>query len=56
LGDGAGLHGRILEWFGHYLKGEPAPRWITDGVPWEEFEEEKRPVAEPGAAGGRSAR
>lgn len=22
---------RILEWFGHYLKGEAAPRWITDG-------------------------
>lgn len=24
------LH-RQLEWFGHYLKGEPAPTWITDG-------------------------
>jgi dipeptidyl aminopeptidase/acylaminoacyl peptidase len=23
-----------LEWFGHYLKGEPAPKWITDGVPY----------------------
>ncbi|MEP6494422.1 MAG: prolyl oligopeptidase family serine peptidase [bacterium] len=22
---------RQLEWFGHYLKGEPAPSWITDG-------------------------
>jgi dipeptidyl aminopeptidase/acylaminoacyl peptidase len=22
---------RILQWFGHYLKGEPAPAWITDG-------------------------
>ena len=22
---------RILAWFGHYLKGEPAERWITDG-------------------------
>jgi Dipeptidyl aminopeptidases/acylaminoacyl-peptidases len=22
---------RQLEWFGHYLKGEPAPKWITDG-------------------------
>ena len=21
---------RILEWFGHYLKGEPARRWITE--------------------------
>ena len=25
---------RILEWFGHYLKGEPAPAWITTGVPY----------------------
>lgn len=25
---------RILQWFGHYLKGEPAPEWITKGVPW----------------------
>ncbi|HSC29185.1 MAG TPA: prolyl oligopeptidase family serine peptidase [Vicinamibacterales bacterium] len=23
---------RILQWFGHYLKGEPAVPWITDGV------------------------
>jgi dienelactone hydrolase len=23
---------RIHEWFGHYLKGEPAPAWITNGV------------------------
>jgi dipeptidyl aminopeptidase/acylaminoacyl peptidase len=22
---------RILQWFGHYLKGEPAAKWITDG-------------------------
>ena len=25
-------HRRIKAWFGHYLKGEPAPAWITDGV------------------------
>lgn len=25
---------RILQWFGHWLKGEPAPSWITDGTPW----------------------
>jgi dipeptidyl aminopeptidase/acylaminoacyl peptidase len=37
---------RILEWFGHYLKGEPAPRWITDGIPFGELEAEKRRVAE----------
>lgn len=26
---------RILEWFGHYLKGEPAARWITEGENWD---------------------
>ena len=25
-------HRRILEWFGHYLRGTPAPDWITKGV------------------------
>ncbi len=25
---------RILQWFAHYLKGEPAPAWITTGVPY----------------------
>ncbi len=29
-------HRRILEWFGHYLKGEPAAPWITDGESWSE--------------------
>ncbi len=38
-------HRRILEWFGHYLKGEPAPAWITDGVSLEELDEEKKRVA-----------
>ena len=38
-------HRRILEWFGHYLKGEPAPSWITDGVPLEALEDEGRRVA-----------
>ena len=36
---------RILEWFGHYLKGDPAPAWITDGVPRAELEDEKKRVA-----------
>ena len=26
-------HRRIGAWFAHYLKGEPAPTWITAGVP-----------------------
>jgi dipeptidyl aminopeptidase/acylaminoacyl peptidase len=25
-------HQRILQWFGHYLKGEAAPKWMTEGV------------------------
>ncbi len=25
---------RIMQWFAHYLKGEPAPDWITRGVPY----------------------
>ncbi len=29
-------HRRILEWFGHWLKGEPAAEWIRRGVTWEE--------------------
>jgi dipeptidyl aminopeptidase/acylaminoacyl peptidase len=27
-------HRRINEWFDHYLKGEPAPKWISSGVTW----------------------
>jgi dienelactone hydrolase len=27
-------HRRILQWFGHWLKGEPPARWITEGRTW----------------------
>jgi dipeptidyl aminopeptidase/acylaminoacyl peptidase len=27
---------RILEWFGHYLKGEPAKKWIKVNIPYQE--------------------
>jgi hypothetical protein len=27
-------HRRILKWFGHYLKGEPAEEWIEQGIPY----------------------
>ena len=27
-------HRRILQWFGHWLKGEPAPKWMTEGLTW----------------------
>ena len=38
-------HRRILEWFGHYLQGQDAPTWITDGVPLAELDAETRRVA-----------
>lgn len=31
-------HHRIFEWFGHYLRGEPAAEWITQGEPFLERE------------------
>jgi acetyl esterase/lipase len=33
---------RILAWFGHYLKGEPAPKWMTEGQTFLEREDEIR--------------
>ena len=33
---------RILAWFGHYLKGEPATKWITDGQTFLDREAEIR--------------
>ena len=27
-------HYRVLEWFGHYVKGDPAPAWISEGQTW----------------------
>lgn len=27
-------HRRILQWFGHYLKEEPAEKWIENGIPY----------------------
>jgi dipeptidyl aminopeptidase/acylaminoacyl peptidase len=42
-GEGHGLRGlanrrdltiRYFEFFDHYLKGDPAPKWMTDGVPY----------------------
>jgi dienelactone hydrolase len=36
---------RIIAWFGHYLKGEPPERWITDGQSFLDREAEvKRPA------------
>jgi dipeptidyl aminopeptidase/acylaminoacyl peptidase len=35
-------HRRILEWFGHYLKNEPMPQWIKEGIAYEDLEGEKK--------------
>ena len=40
---------RILQWFAHYLKGEPAPDWITKGLPYltqkDGLKKKKRPIS-----------
>jgi dipeptidyl aminopeptidase/acylaminoacyl peptidase len=36
-------HSRIMQWFGHYLKGEPAPDWISAGVPYLQQKDRLRP-------------
>lgn len=37
---------RMAEYFGHHLKKEPAPKWMTEGVPYHEREAEKLPFAQ----------
>jgi hypothetical protein len=39
---------RQLEWFGHYLKGDPASSWITDG----ETYQTRQKILKDGAGGG----
>ncbi len=34
---------RFFEFFNHYLKGEPAPKWLTEGVPFLEKEIKRDP-------------
>ena len=36
---------RILQWFGHYLKNEPAAPWISDGMSFLEREQELKRAA-----------
>jgi len=43
---------RQLEWFGHYLKGEPAPAWITEGESFMERQALLRAAGE-GASGSQ---
>jgi dipeptidyl aminopeptidase/acylaminoacyl peptidase len=35
---------RIFAWFGHYLKGEPGPAWITDGESYLDRQRELKTV------------
>ncbi|MGH7573936.1 MAG: alpha/beta hydrolase family protein, partial [Longimicrobiales bacterium] len=35
-------HRRVMDWFDHYLKGEPAPPWITEGVKFLDKDDETR--------------
>ncbi len=37
---------RMSEYFDHHLKGAPAPKWMTDGVPFHERDAEKLPFAQ----------
>lgn len=40
-------HRRINQWFGHYLKGEPAPEWIAKGVKFLDREKELKKLKKP---------
>jgi len=51
-GEGHGLRGmanrkdltiRFFQFFDHYLKGAPAPKWLTDGVPFLEKDNDATP-------------
>ncbi len=36
---------RMAEYFDHHLKGVPAPKWMTEGVPYRDRDREKLPFA-----------
>jgi dipeptidyl aminopeptidase/acylaminoacyl peptidase len=40
-------HRRIVDWFGHYLKGEPAPSWIANGVSYLDREQQLKALKGP---------
>ena len=51
-GEGHGLRGmanrkdltiRFFQFFDHYLKGAPAPKWLADGVPFLDKDNTKEP-------------
>jgi dipeptidyl aminopeptidase/acylaminoacyl peptidase len=43
---------RILQWFGHYLKGEPAQKWIIDGQSYLERQDEVKKIGSGRGGGG----
>ena len=45
-------HYRIKEWFGHYLKGEEAKPWITEGVSHEDRKKELEAMKKGKGRGG----
>ncbi len=47
---------RILQWFGHYLKGEKAPDWITKGQSYLERQDEVKKLTATPAGAGRGGR
>ncbi len=47
-------HNRIIQWFGHYLKGEEAETWISEGVSLLDREKEVEQSKKDG--GGRGGR
>lgn len=42
---------RIVQWFGHYLKNEPAAGWILNGVRLVDRENELKKARTPGTSG-----
>jgi dipeptidyl aminopeptidase/acylaminoacyl peptidase len=49
---------RMKQYFDHYLRGAPAPRWMTDGVPFvrKHIERPVMPVVNTAAGGGAPER
>ena len=43
LADRRDLTIRYFQFFDHYLKGEPAPKWMTDGVPFLQKDADRNP-------------
>ena len=53
-------HYRVLEWFNHYVRGDEAPKWITEGVTHlerqKEIEKMKKENGGKGGSGGSDPR